>query len=302
MEIIGLEKDYYLVGNDIYIRVKGTSKESQFLDITFTNMTTGNSLKGLRPYPNLQNEYKFNVCMPVRALFPEPETINTPNSIQRIAMTIVATLTDGTTETTSLTKLFVRGGKQKNMATEWNLEDGTILTTAPFPRFIGVPELPHGIHKIAGDKVIEHVPKERFDVLRRSVCSPTYVRFLNSLGGYEWWCFEQRVDNDEGKAGKTKTLPALSLKANNMRQLSTTQSREFMLISDMPIEYYNLAVELINSTDIYIFNPSAPKDDPEARFERVFLNGTNKLERNTISKRVSLELKLYLPNYITREI
>lgn len=302
MDIVGLENDYYLIGNDIYVVVKNTSSESSFIDVSFTNLTTGNTMGALRPYPNLQNEYKFNVCMPIRALFPEPESVNTPNSIQRIAITITATLVNGTTETTSVTKLFVRGGRNKQKATNWNLADGESLTTGPFPRFIGIPELPNGVHKISGDAVVEYVPKDRYDVLRRNVCEPTYVRFLNSLGGYEWWAFEQRIDNDEGKAGKTKTIPTVSLKTDNMRQLATTQSREFTLITDMPIEFYDMAVEMVNSTDIYIYDRDAPAGDLEAQYERVFLNGTNKIEKNTMSKRVVLELKLFIPNYITREI
>lgn len=302
MKLTGLENDYYLAGNEIYVTVSETATPSRFLDVTYTNITTGSILGTLRPYPNLQDVYRFNVSLPARALFPEPSRIDQPNSIQVIKIDIIAYLENGNVENLSITKRFVRGGRDKHKATEWHLEDGAELNFGPFPKFMGIPEFTAGLFKISGDKLVEYVPKERQDIWLKDRCNPTYVRFLNSLGGYQWWVFEQRIDNEEGKAGKTKTSPAYALKQDSVRQLVTSQSREFTLLSDMSIEFYDVAVELISSTDIYIYYPDAPKDDYDAKFERVFLNGTNKVEKNTVSRKIDFKLNLYSPSYITKEI
>ena len=83
MTINGLENNYYLSGNDIWLQVLSFAAPAIRLELECTNVSTGKSLQALKLYPNPQQIFKFNISLPIRALQPEPDHNSVPlNTMQ----------------------------------------------------------------------------------------------------------------------------------------------------------------------------------------------------------------------------
>lgn len=298
MIITGLENDYYLSGNDIWIKVSGTESPSLFLDVEVRNETTGVTLDALRPYPNLDNEYKFNICLPVRALFPEPDHL-TVNSLQKITIRITATLDDGSTEISSTTKYFLRGSKNKRSVDEWYLLPSQSLIVGKWVKWQGIT-LPTEAYKLQGNGIVEFVAPNARTMYLRDTCNVSIVKFLNSLGGYQYWVFESTRYQPQSKPFKSKNLPAYRLRDNVSRQLGVSESRELVLQTKVPIDLQEIIQDLIISPDIYLFDPEGTDD--LSKWQRLELSGTNEAPLNTSDRSYVNELKFALPSYRTIEI
>lgn len=296
MVLTGLENNYYLSNNDINVTVSATSLPSIYIDVSFKNETTGVEIGPLRPYPNLVNEYVFNVCMPIRSLMPEPDHVNV-NTLHFITIRITAMLNDGTTENYTISKYFIRGGLNKQSTTEWYLTNAQPLKVGIWPVWRGIT-LPTGAYRIQGSAVVEYTPTDTEEVISPNLCDCKIVRFLNRLGGYQYWIFESYTEIDETKGGKSKLLPARRLRQNVSRQLSVTTERQIVLKSSVPIKFAELIKDLQRSNDLYIYDPNG--DDWDSHWQRVEIAGTNKLEINNVTGVVNSEITFNLPEYVNR--
>lgn len=298
MNITGLENDYYLAGNDIWLTASGTASPSRFIDVEVTNETSGETLAPLRPYPNPNDEYFFNISLPVRALFPEPDHIAV-NALQKITVRITATLENDTTEISTFTKYFLRGSKNKRSTDEWYLSSASPLIVAKWVNWIGIA-LPTEAYKLQGNGIVQFIPTVQESILLPNRCSPTIVRFLNSLGGYQYWVFEKSERTESSKTMKSKNEIVTRLRGNVSRSLGVTSERDLVLSTKTPVHLQDIISDLIVSPDIYMYDPTG--DDNLSRWQRLELSGTNKTILNNIDRVYINEIGFSLPNYKTIEL
>lgn len=296
MILTGLENNYYLSNNDINVTVSGTSLPSVYIDVAARNETTGAEIGPLRPYPNLQNEYTFNICALVRSVMPEPDHVII-NTLNLITIRVTATLNNGTTENLTISRYFVWGGINKKATTEWYLTNSQPLKVGVWPVWPGIT-LPTGAYRIQGSAIVEYDPVDTWDVPTPNRCDCKIVRFLNRYGGYQYWVFESYTEIDDSKGGKSKLLPARKLRDNISRQLSVTSERQIVLRSNVPIIFADLMRDLQRSNDLYMYDPDG--NDWASHWQRIELAGSNKLETNNVKGVINAEVTVNLPEYVNR--
>lgn len=299
MTITGLSNDYYLSGNSIWLTVSDFPKVPVTLDLTVSNLTLPMTIPALRLYPAPDEEFRFNVSLPIRALQPEPDHMAI-NSLQSYKISFLVTFTDGTTELSELTKYFIRGGRDKAGSAEWYLSNGDKLFTGKYPVWQGIT-LPGLAQWLQGAYIIEYAPTpEETHRIYLQTCNYKIIKFLNSLGGYQYWVFESWEESDKASPLKTITRPTQRLRNDGFRALGTDGDRTLTLKTKTPIELQHVIVELIKSPDVLLYDPEG--DDAESRWHRVQLAGSADAILNNFDRAYQNELTYRLPNIINREL
>ena len=148
MIITGLENNYYLTQNDIWVSVGIFSEAVSTLDITVKNIDTGKELPALKLYPSPNNDFQFNISQVMRALMPEPNHINN-NNLQKFSISFIAHYVDSNSPDKNITleKHFIRGGRNKDVNKHWYLQEGSKLVVGKWIQWnnVNLPSLPQRI-------------------------------------------------------------------------------------------------------------------------------------------------------------
>lgn len=282
MNITGLENNYYLSFNDIWIVVNGLTSDANILQVTFTNQTTGKSIPALELSPSPDNDFTFNVCVPVRYLFPAVDHISV-NSLQQFQIEFNIKFEDITIpdETTSLTKFFVRGGRDKYSTAEWYLSASEELIVGKWIDWRGIV-LPGYPKKIQGSTITDFVPTSSFKAFITSNCNYKIIKFLNSIGGYQYFVFERFEIKRKTKGGKTIPKRTSRLRADNFRNSSVSNERTIELQTYTPFEIQEVFIDLVDSPEIFLYNPDG--DDDNSKWERLQIENNDSIENNWTRK------------------
>lgn len=288
MTITGLENNYYLSGNDIWITVGGFSEPVAMMTLTVTNTTTGETLPPFRMYPSPDNDFKFNICVPVRALFPEQDHINN-NSLQSFSLAFSATFvnTETSPDETTIEKLFIRGQRTQNANAEWFMNNGDYLIVGKwlnYPHF----NLPSGASFINGPTLGNRNPAIQYCMTVR--CSPNakLLKFRNSLGGYQFFAFEKWQKDINVRSGKTIQRITDRLRKDNFRTTENEVQSEIEFYTKTPAAIQDVFFDLVTSPEVYLYHPRG--DDNEAKWQRLqpednksFFNNIDKVYENEIT-------------------
>lgn len=253
MTLTGLEQDYYLAGNDIWLRLSGFAFPVLKAELIYTNFTTGVVLKKLVLYPRPDNSFVFNCSEPVRALFPEPDHINN-NNLQQISISIAAIYVDEVNPNSSLTvaKYFVRGHREKDAQNEWYLNSSQELIVGPWPQWWGV-DLPGFAQRIQGSTIVNFVPANT-RLIRPKDCAYKIIKFLNSLGGYQYYLFEFWEIKEKAKSRGISLRAQTRLREHNFRSLGVTAQKEIQLKTSTPYDLQDGILDLVRSSEVYMYD------------------------------------------------
>lgn len=303
MTLNGLENNYYLSGNDIWIQLHSFGgKTAVRLELYVINNTQGWDLQPLLIYPNPQQLFRFNISLPVRALQPEPQHLASPlNTMQSYKLRFTVLFTDGTNEVLTLDKFFIRGGRDKAGATEWHLEDGAHLVVGKWAEWAGIEPLPLFAHRIAGDQIINFAPTgdELHRIWMHGVCDYKLIKFLNSLGGYQFWIFESWEIKKKAKAKKTVSRIPLRLRADVHRDTGTEYERVLGLKTKTPVALQEVLDDLISSPEVLLYDPAGT--DGLSRWHRLQLEN-NDTVLNSVDRVYQNEISYIFPSYINRDL
>lgn len=299
MTITGLENNYYLSQNDIWIKVGGIVEKIASLELSVKNLTTSKELSApLRLYPSPTNDFHFNICLPVRALFPYPSHI-VVNSLQffEITFTIKFDESEIPDEVLTLSKFFVRGGRNKNGNDEWYLSASQELIVGRWIDW-GIA-LPTFAKRIQGATIVDFIPSNPFKINLRNNCNYTAVKFLNSLGGYQYYIFESHEIKTKSKAGKTVSRIANQLREDNFLNVGIDIENSIEFQAKTPFEVQDLITDLISSFEILLYNPDGT--DENSRWQRLSLESNDSI-KNTFDRVYENKLKFSFSNSITRTL
>lgn len=294
MDIIGLENNYYLSGNDIWIKVLNFPKTPVKLELQVVNNNTGLTTSILRIYPNLLNVFEFNISQAVRPLQPNPDHLSV-NSLQEYSLSFTIIYDDETTDVETVDRLFIRGGRVKNNIDEWYLVDGQKLVISKWVEWIGV-DIPGFAKKIQSTLIVDYIPpkSETYKMIIRS-CNYRIIKFLNSLGGYQFWVFESNeIENKVKPLDEINNIPN-RLRDSMSRNIGSEITNEITLQTRVPIELQSIIVDLIGSNDILMYDPEGVDD--ESRWMRLGLSGSNEAIINTTDGVYMNEIKFKLPTF-----
>lgn len=302
MGIDGLENNYYLSGNDIWVRVTSTDDRTPLkLELLIENQYTFKTLPAFRMYPNPTQEIKFNISLPIRALQPDPDQVVPQNSLSKFSLTFNLTYTDNTTETVEMDVIFIRGGVNKRGADNWYLSSSTPLVVGKWIEWNGIT-LPGSAYRIQGDFLTTFQPSGDM-VYRQFIpgnCNYKIIKFLNSLGGYQFFVFEYNERELTAKGLGTLPVIADELKFDNSRSLGIDESETLNLKCKTPEEIQPVFLDLLKSFDVYLYHPEG--NEPYSQWERLEIAGSNKGLLNSRDKTYMNEVTFKIPNYVNREL
>lgn len=293
MDIIGLENNYYLSGNDIWIKVQNFPKIPVKLELQVTNTNTSKTTSILRIYPDLSNVFEFNLSQAIRPLQPNPDHTDI-NTLQNYEMVFTVIYDDETSDAETVDKYFIRGGRYKNNVDEWHLENGAKLIISKWVEW-GVP-LPGFANKIQDQLILDYVPtaSETYRMFLKT-CNYKIIKFLNSLGGYQFWIFESNEEEIKAKPLDEVSITPSRLRDNIYRNIGSENTREITLKSKTPIDLQPIIMNLIGSNDILMYDPAGT--DNESRWTRIILSGSPEAIINTTDRVYTNEIKFKLPTF-----
>ena len=297
MTITGLENNYYLTQNDIWVKISGVAEPIASLELSVKNLTTSKELPTLRLYPSPNNDFQFNISLPVRGLFPFPNHINV-NSLQSFEITFRIKFGNSNIEdeVLTITKYFVRGGRNKNGVDEWYLLPSQELIVGRWIDW-GI-SLPTFAKRIQGSTIVDFIPSNPFKFNLRG-CDYKIIKFLNSLGGYQYYIFEAFEIKNKSKSGKTIARIANRLRDDNFLNIGIDNEKEIEFSTKTPFEIQTVITDLISSFEVLIYNPDG--NDEASRWQRLILESNDSVENN-YDRVYENKIKYSFSNEITRTL
>lgn len=298
MTITGLENNYYLAFNDIWISVNGFAETTSLLKIVVSNLTTGITLKEFELSPSPDNDFDFNICIPVRNLFPDTDHVNV-NSLQSFKFDFIAKFEDTTNpdEAQSIEKYFVRGGRNKSAGSEWFLNPSQELIIGKWIEWRGIT-LPGYAKRIQGNLIVDYVPTSSFKVPNPS-CDFKILKFLNSIGGYQFFLFEKWEIKRPTKAGKTINKKTNRLRSDNFKNATIENSRTIEFQTFTSWEIQDVFTELVESPEVFLFHPEG--DDEKSNWELLQLENNESIENNW-TRKYENKIEFSFSNYYNKSI
>lgn len=300
MTVSGLENNYYLAGNDIWIQVSNFPKVPIRLELKCTNLNTTVTMPIFRLYANSSNIFRFNLSQVIRPLQPVPNH-TVANSLQNYKIEFTVVFEDNTSESLSLEKYFIRGGRVKNNVDEWYLSDGFKLVIAKWVDWRGIV-LPSYASKIQGSLIVEYVPlaAETFKMILPSGCNAKIVKFLNSLGGYQYWVFETFEIEKKSKGKAIVSRIPMRLREDTGLNIGTTSTKTITLKTKTPVELQPIIMDLLESPEVFIYDPMGT--DSASNWYRLQLANNNDAILNSNDMSYLNEIEYILPNYVNRDL
>ncbi len=300
MDITGLDNNYYLAGNDIWVQVSNFAKIPLRLELKVLNINTGKTLPLFRLYADLENIFRFNVSQTIRPLQPLPNHINV-NSLQSYKLEFKVIFEDNTSETTILDRFFVRGGRDKNNTDEWYLSASSPLLVGKWVDWRGII-LPNYAKRIQIDEVIDFIPatEDTFKMVLPSSCNAKIIKFRNSLGGYQNWVFETFEIKTKVKGKALISHIPMRLRDSVGRNIGTETTKEISLKTRTPAELQEILIELMQSPEVLMYDPLGV--DAESSWYRLQLSNSNDAIYNSNDMSYLNEIDFILPNYINRDL
>lgn len=278
MNVKGLDNDYYLTQNDIWVKVSDLTIETSVLELTVYNETTGASLKPFIMSPSPNREFVFNVCIPVRGLMPYPDHMNI-NSLQKFTLSFKFKKSDNTYEddhAISITKFFILGGRNKQATKEWYLNPSEELVVGKWINWNGVT-LPSFAKRIQGDEIVDFIPNETINI-DLTTCNYKIIKFLNSLGGYQYFIFERYEKKTKSKAGKSVRVLNDRLRLDDFKNTKMNTDRSIEFYDETTKEAQIVIEDLVCSPEVLLYDESG--DDEHSKWQRLIIENNEAIINN----------------------
>lgn len=309
MNVNGIDSNYYLTDNPIFVNLSNIRNDTTYVTIFARDLKTQNVSQPLRYYPILSQttgssifqDMNIDIAPLVKSMMDEPDhnrpslqaqQVNTfetylNSNILNLEITFRERVNDQSFYDTKRTKIFIRGGKRTYESNQ-NLSFGDILSPTPtIPRWSGYPINYYYIGKIdsGATGIVQNsiVPPEIIKNQKVKGCNPQYVKFLNSLGGYSYWLFENWETEDRNS--NLGYIP----RREEVLDLGNEFESGIKLTSKVKKEFLPLIKDLIVSEEIYLYDQSTQK------YTRISSN-RNRVRENPFSVNYKVDLNFVLYN------
>jgi len=276
MNLSGLSSNFYLANNPIYLSISGIDDRTPYIDYFISVYDNQGSItstsKPQRSY-NLNNTLSVDIAPLIKSFMSEPNhntnytelnpfpfyfnhiKINITVREYEYKNTVVSDPEGGldrlvfsteivNTDTIS-NKTFIRGGK-RTYDNNINLGNATnLIVTDKIPVWSGLPVDYYYTNLQDGIVKTNIIPGELKDERTVKGCESIYVKFLNSLGGYSYWLFENsEVQERNSNLGSIR-------RQLDVLDLGNESEETITLISKVPQRFMPLMKDLIVSPEIY---------------------------------------------------
>lgn len=278
MNISGLESNFYLVDNPVYLTASGILTSSIYIEYYLTVYNPNGSIKETsqpqRIY-NLNTSVSLDIAPLLKSFMPEPAHNTEYTNLTDFAfynnsfkgkVTVkeyayayysegsgeIGTLTRELVvkDTKEATKFFIRGGKRTYDSNQHLSTGNNLIVTNKIPVWGGYPSDLYYTDATDGIKKSNVIPGSLKEERIVKGCDPKYVKFMNSLGGYSYWLFENWETKD-----RNSNLGDI-LRRQDILDLGNESEESLTLISKVPNRFINLMKDLIVSKEIYVYDQS----------------------------------------------
>lgn len=258
MTITGLSQNGYLINNPILIKIS-TNQNLRYLDLSLVNLENTLNNANLRYYANQNGEVEVDISVIIKSLFTKPsfslgnpfQDNLVPNS-NNFILTFTAQNIEGV-EVETIQKTFIRGGYYNDKTNNSLPSNKAMLITNQLPFWSGYPfryyktdtnfkviEKPSNGGMINDGVTVEY--------LREKSCNGKYLAFLNSLGGYSFWLFDNYTEE------ATNEHLGIVNNAFSRKDLGNEYNNSFRVFGKIPERFYIILKDLITSPEIYEYN------------------------------------------------
>jgi hypothetical protein len=260
MTISNLNQNNYLIGNDLWVRINGLANPAKRLKLKIENLINTKKFD-LILYPSPTNEFLFNIVAPVRALFDAPIHDSNPlNTLARLKFTFdVEFVGVFANDTQIVNKIFIRGFRQDKGYLENFIDAPTDLLIGNakfyynqitfFNKFNIFKRNAGGVFLIS-------------DVISTNViiiesCNYKIIKFLNSLGGYQYYAFEAFEIKDNAKPLKNIPKQINNFNYTAFQSLGMELNKEIEFYTETKSEDQIIIADLIKSYDVLMWDVDA---------------------------------------------
>ena len=198
----------------------------------------------------------------------------------------------------TLDKYFIRGGRDKRATDEWFLTSTSPLIVGDWIKWAGIT-LPGFAKRIQGSEIVDFVPSDAYEMMVPGLCDYRIIKFLNSLGAYQYYVFEGSEIQTDSKPKKNISRPTYRLRQSGVRSLGTETGEVLVLKTKTPGAIQAVIQDLIKSQDVLLYEPDGTDND--SRWHRLELM-SNDAFKSTKDGSYQNEIKFRFPNYITRDL
>mgnify|MGYP007017073019 FL=1 len=141
------------------------------------------------------------------------------------------------------------------------------------------------------------------------LCDYRIIKFLNSLGAYQFYVFEGSEIQTDSKPKKNISRPTYRLRESGVRSLGTETEEILVLKTKTPGAIQAVIQDLVKSQDVLLYEPGSvevsPYESPgvadnDSRWHRLELM-SNDAYKSTKDGSYQNEIKFRFPNYINRD-
>ena len=259
MTILNFGDNNYLTGNDLWVTIKDFANPVKNLKLRVKNLA---NLKqhDLVLYPLPNNQFTLNITTAVRSLFDAPIHDSLPlNTLAKFEIKFDISFVGAfPNEIENIEKYFIRGYTQnKAINTYIDLDTNLLIGNAKFyangttnfnSYFV--------LRKIGGINILtKDLSADLINI--QNLCNYKIIKFLNSIGGYQYFLFEDFEIKESAKP--LKNVPKITNAFNDtaFQSLGTELKKEIELITENSAEDQIIITEIVNSFDVLMWDATA---------------------------------------------
>ena len=180
----------------------------------------------------------------------------------------------------------MRGGVDRWQRENWFLQNGEPLIINSWVIFNGVNN-PFNPQRIEDNLIVEFTPTTFENISIRNVCQSVIIKWLNSLGGWQFWVFEANQTEFKSKAGDTSQLVSNRLSQDNFQNLQVEVTKEMEVFTNAPMHLEPIIEDLLSAIEVFLYD-----EDSEDSWQRLKITD-NSIIHNTwdFSFQASLKFK-----------
>ena len=257
MTILNFGENNYLTGNDLWVTIKDFANPTKNLKLRVKNLA---NLKqhDLVLYPR-NNEFTLNITTAVRSLFDAPIHDGSPlNTLAKFEIKFDVIFVGAfPNEIENIEKYFIRGyrnskGINKNFIDQSN--DLLIGKAKFYTNGIDNFNIYNYIN-IRSMFILNGISNDLINI--QNLCNYKIIKFLNSIGGYQYFLFEDFEIKESAKP--LKNVPKITNAFNDtaFQSLGTELKKEIELITENSAEDQIIITEIVNSFDVLMWDATA---------------------------------------------
>lgn len=241
MTITGLENDYYLVNNPIYVTV------TVEIDLPGTLQLAIGS-RGLIIRMDHEVVVVIDIAPIVKTLMNVPDFNNPNENITTINIS-GQFFNEITGEQLNLgAKSFIRGGLYTGNNN--HLSNNAVLKVA---EYIPVWEnYPAKKYVISGTQIVaQDILITESEIMREHSCEGAYLKFKNSKGGYSHYLFNTYTFGNS--TNKMESIDVFGSTQNNFYQLGGGANKELTVEARFGKRHFQLLMDLVESPEVWVY-------------------------------------------------